>query len=215
MLFSVAEFAVGQNIPEEKILHYEEAVISLDTVSCTLHSVFITNDTLALAFRKAMTHYPELCYRKIQLQYGRIKTSMAAQPRFWSVFRNSDKRTYKVIINNNPRKPQTQLIYAAPFDARVGVMGHELAHILDYSTKSGWQIALTGVKYIGKKSRRKIEWQTDMVAIERGLGWQVYHFAYFVTHKSDIDNAYRQYKSDIYMKPEEIFEIITFKNEEY
>ncbi len=176
--------------------------------ACPSQVVAITNDTLAVAFRKAMTHYPELCDRNIRVQYGHIKTSMAAQPRIWSTFRKRNKRKYKVIINSDPQKAQARLIYAAPFDARVGVMGHELAHILDYSTKSGWQMVWTGVRYLGKNYRRKMERQTDSVAIVRGFGWQLYRYAYFVIYEAAIDNAYREYKSDMYMKPEEIYEMI-------
>ena len=116
VLFLVSELAIGQYIPEDKILYYEVVVLSLDTADvCLSHEIAVTDDILAVAFRKAMTHYPELCDRKIQLRYGRIKTSMAAYPRIWSVFRKSDKRTYKVVVNNNPRKAQAQLIYVAPF----------------------------------------------------------------------------------------------------
>ena len=209
MLVSVATFASGQHIPEDRMLRYDAIVFSPDTISCPLHGFAITNDTLVVAFRKAMIHYPELCNRKIQVRYGNIKTSMAAQPHIWSIFCKRSKRSFKVIINKDLQKAQTRLIYAAPFNAHVGIMGHELAHILDYSTKSGWQTAWTGVRYLGKKYRRKMERQTDSVTIARGLGWQLYHYAYFVIHESAIDDAYRQFKLDVYMKPEEIFEIIS------
>ena len=69
-------------------------------------------------------------------------------------------------------------------------------------------MAWTGIRYLGKGYRRKIERQTDSVAIIRGFGWQLYHYAYFVIHDAVIDETYRQYKMDMYMKPEEIFEII-------
>ena len=162
---------------------------------------------MAVAFRKAMTFYPQLCDKKIRIQYGKISTSMAAYPQIISVFRKRDNRTYKVILTNNPQ----QLIYDASFDAWVGVMGHELAHVLDYTSKSGFQLAWTGVRYLGKNYRRKMERQTDMVTIERGLGWQLYSFKYFVAHEADISDRYRRYKLDVYMKPEEIYEIIIRK----
>ena len=191
-------------IPKENILHYEAVVNSLDSVLCNHHRIDIDNDTLAIAFRKAMTFFPELCESKIRVKQGKIKTSMAAYPQIISVFRKRNNRTYKIILTNNPQ----QLIYQAPFDAWVGIMGHELVHILDYTSKSGFQIAWTGVRYLGKKYRRNMERQADLVTIERGLGWQLYSFKYFVAHEADVDNKYRQYMLDIYMKPEEIFEII-------
>jgi len=174
-----------------------------------LFTAFTTNDTLAVAFRLAATHYPDLDGTKIHLKYGRIKTTMAALPRFGSIFKKPSKRTYKIIVNSNPHKPQAKLIYDAPFDAVVGVMGHELAHLSDYNTKSSWQIVRTGVRYMSKKQRKKIEHQTDSITIARGLGMQLYQFAYYVAYEADVDEAYRQYKLEVYMTPEEIMAIIS------
>ena len=204
MFFAI--HAASQNIPREKIMYFEEAVLLLDSTTNCLYRVNIGNDTLAAAFRIALNFFPELCHQKIRLQYGSIKTSMAAQPRIWSIFVNRSNRTYKIIINKNPEKEQTQLLYAAPFNAKVGIMGHELTHILDYSTKSGCKLTWTGVRYMGKKYRRELEKQTDSITIARGLGWQLYHFSYFLTQYPDINEEYRQYKLDTYMKPEEILE---------
>ena len=207
-LMFITTLLPAQNISQENIMRFEDISVSLDTSSFCLYSISINNDTLSVAFRKALVFYPELCGQKIRLQYGRSNTSMSARPRIWSVFVRRDNRTYKVIVNNNPQKAQTQLLYSVPFNASVGIMGHELAHILDYKSKSGWQIIWTGIRYSGKRYRRTIEQQTDMTTIERGLGWQLYHFSYFLIHHADIDDKYREYKLDIYMRPEEILELI-------
>ncbi len=199
---------VAGQFPEDKATSYQDVIASNDTLVCPAHVMEITNDTLIVAFCNAMTHYEELCGKKIRLQYGSIKTSMAARPYFWSVFRQRDKRKYKVIVNNKHQSAQSRLIYAAPFDARIGVMGHELAHILDYTHKSGWQVAWTGIRYLSKKYRRTMEHQTDSVAIIRGFGWQLYRYAYFVIYEAAIDESYRNYKLDMYMKPEEIYDMI-------
>ena len=208
ILLIFAEAATAQDIPKDKIMHYDAAALAIDTVSNCLYSADIDNDTLAIAFRLAMSFFPELCNQKINLKYANIKTSMAAQPRVLSVFLNRKNRTYNVIINKNQQKEQARLLHAAPFNAVVGVMGHELAHILDYVSKSGWQLTWTGIRYAGKNYRRQLERQTDLMTIERGLGWQLYHFSYFLLHQADIDEEYRRYKLDLYMKPEEILEIM-------
>ncbi|MDR2040102.1 MAG: hypothetical protein LBQ60_19435 [Bacteroidales bacterium] len=206
----------GQNIPREKILFYEKVKSSLDTVTpCSAHVCTVQDDSLVIAFFGALCHYPELCPTNIRLQYGSIRTSMAAQPRLWSLlFRKRSKRKYKVIINQKAHSEQAQLLYAAPFNACIGVMGHELAHITDYSTQSGWQMIWTGIRYLGKKYRRKMERETDSIAIARGFGWQLYNYAYFIIHQADIDEGYRRYKLEYYMKPEEIYEMILQKEED-
>ena len=139
---------------------------------------------------------------------------MAAQPRFWSIFRCRSRRKYQIIINKDESSQQARLIHAVPFDAKVGVLGHELAHILSYSSKSGWQITWVGIRYLNKKYRKRMERETDSVTISRGLGWQLYMYAYYIIYNADIDDAYRQYKLNYYMKPEEIYQALTEFHEE-
>ena len=210
-LLCSSKFAAGQrqHIPPEKVLQYETAIASIDTTTYSSHKVIVANDTLAAAFYMAMTYFPELHEQKIYLQYGKIRTSMAALPRIWSIFRKRDYREYKVIINGNMQKDPAILVHTASFNAMVGVMGHELAHILDYSTMSGLQIMWMGIRYLNKNYRKKIEWQTDTAAIAREFGWQLFDWIYFVAHEAEIDDTYRRYKLDIYMNPEDIYEIIT------
>jgi hypothetical protein len=204
----------GQDIPKEKMQQYETASAAMHA-SCPNHSVSVRNDTLRVAFFEAVGHYPELCDTKISLRYGAIKTSMAARPSVWSVvFSKREKRKYRLLVNKDDRNAQARLLYAMPYNASVGIMGHELAHILDYSTQSRWQIMRTGVRYLGKKYRRNMERQTDSTAIARGCGWQLYHFSWFVIYKADITEDYRNYKLKYYMTPEEIFDRITSGNYE-
>ncbi|MDR0814730.1 MAG: hypothetical protein LBN37_03145 [Bacteroidales bacterium] len=195
----------GQDIPEEQILRYDEVKTALDRTECATHTAELSNDTLLTAFAKAAGYYPELCGVTIKIRYGAIKTSMAARPVLWSVvFNKRSHRKYLILINKNAESEQARLLYDASFNASVGVMGHELAHIADYSTQSGWKIIGTGIRYLGKKYRRKMERQTDSTAIERGMGWQLYDYTYHVIHKADISEKYRQYKLTYYLTPEEI-----------
>ncbi|MDR2848089.1 MAG: hypothetical protein LBV39_03190 [Bacteroidales bacterium] len=196
---------VAQGIPDEQILRYDEVKTALNRSECAAHTAALSNDTLLTAFAKAAGYYPELCSTTIKIRYGALNTSMAARPVLWSVvFNRRSNRKYLLIINKNTESQQARLLYNASFNASVGVMGHELAHIADYSTQSGWKIIGTGIRYLGKKYRRKMERQTDAMAIERGLGWQLYDYAYHVIYQADISEKYRHYKQTYYMTPEEI-----------
>ncbi|MDR2585225.1 MAG: hypothetical protein LBC84_03255 [Prevotellaceae bacterium] len=184
------------------------SVLILASKSLVGQKILITNDSLIVAFHTAMSYYPELQGQKIRLQYGRITTSMAAHPRILSIFNKRNHRTYKIVVNKNLKKAQAQLVYDAPFDAQVGIMGHELAHIVDYTHQSGFGLIRTGIGYLSKKYRRKLEYKTDSVAISRGLGPQIHRFATYVLNEADISPKYRAYKLMVYMKPEEIEERI-------
>lgn len=199
----------GQNIPEEKMLTYNSVANTIDT---TLFGpsilIRVDNDTLKLAFQKALDYYPELWDKKIWLKYGKAKTTMTSRPRMLSVFRKRDKRSYKITIGSKEGYKPAQLINTAPFNALVGVLGHELAHIEDYSDKSGWTVTWMGVRYVlSKKYRRQMECYTDSLAMSKGLHWQVYHYSHYVVNDADVDESYRQYKLNIYMSPEQVYNL--------
>ena len=196
----------AQDIPKEKILYYDSVVSTIDT---TLFGSSITvkvdNDTLRLAFQQALSYYPELWGKKITLQYGKAKTSMTSRPKIFSlIFCKRSNRSYKITISNKEGYKPAQLVNQAPFNALVGVLGHELAHVLDYSDRSACKVIRMGAGYLGKNYRRRMEHFTDSLAMSKGLQWQVYHYSHFVVNEADIDNDYRRYKLDIYLSPEEV-----------
>ena len=55
---------------------------------------------------------------------------MASRPA--SVF---SPRRYKIVINNNPQFKGIPFD-SIPYNAAVGIVGHELAHIVEYETKT-------------------------------------------------------------------------------
>lgn len=199
----------GQDIPADKILVYSNVVNAVDTTFFGSSILIKTNnDTLRLAFQKALSYYPELWGKKIRLKYGKAKTTMTSRPRMLSVFRKKDKRSYKITIGNKDGYKPAQLVNTAPFNALVGVLGHELAHVEDYSNRSGWAVTWMGIKYVfSKKYRRRMEYYTDSLAMSKGLQWQVYHYSHYVVNTADVDEDYRQYKLDIYMSPEQVREL--------
>ncbi|MDR1666388.1 MAG: hypothetical protein LBS03_01655 [Bacteroidales bacterium] len=195
----------GQTVSDDNIrFRYGEAKKGMDTAACPAHTTDISEDSLVVAFFTAANYYPELCGVNIRLRYGAVKTSMAARPSVGSMFRKRSKRTYFLIVNRRAKSPQAQLLHEIPFNASVGLMGHELAHVLDYSNRSGWQILCIGIRYLGKNYRRRMERQTDATAISKGLGQPLYDYARYVIHRSAVGEKYRRYKLTYYMTPEEI-----------
>ena len=201
--------AFGQDISTEKILIYDEVVGTVDTTFFAPSILIdVNNDTLKLAFQKALSFYPELWGAKIKLKYGKAKTTMTSRPRMLSVFRKKDNRTYVITIGNKDGYKPAQLVKTAPFNALVGVLGHELAHVLDYLNRSGWAVTCMGVKYVlCKDYRRQMEHYTDSLAMSKGLQWQVYHYSHYVVNDADVDDDYRAYKLDIYLSPEQVYDL--------
>lgn len=172
----------------------------------SLELAFSTNKLLYEKFKLptlvALSYYPELSDTKIYFKRKKISSTMAAIPKGLNVFRRKGKRKYCIKFNDYPSAEiQADSI---PFNAQIGVIGHELANIVEYETKSSLAIIAIGLKYWNKKFKRKFEKATDQRTIEHGLGWQCYDFAVFAFQYKNASAKYLKHKKDIYMSPEEI-----------
>jgi hypothetical protein len=133
-----------------------------------------TNDErLKLAFYVALSHYPELHHKKISLKLKSIKSTMQAQPSPNFIVKLKNKRGYSIFVNNNPNL--TGLNYMElSFNGLVGWIGHEFAHLIDYSSMNNRELLGFITAYIfDKRTMRRTERNADRETIKRGLGAQL------------------------------------------
>lgn len=153
----------------------------------------------------ALAFYPELKDVKIRYVYEDTKTTLAARPRFLSLFKSREKRSYTIFVDKKVKGKEGVLFENFPFNAQVGGLGHEYAHIIDYSKRSGLNIMWLGIKYLfSKKAKARLEHKVDKITIERGLGWQALAWEEFIFHHSEASRRYKDYKKDFYLSEEEI-----------
>jgi hypothetical protein len=152
----------------------------------------------------ALSFYPELKNTKISFKRRELKTTMVARPKGIEVFRGKGKRHYIIYINDFPSAKVSS--DSVSFNAQVGVIGHELAHIADYEQISSLKILYVGISYFNKKFKRKFERATDLRTINHGLVWQCYDFALYVHNSRNAPAEYITYKKKFYMSPKEIKE---------
>lgn len=178
-------------------------VARLDTSKINVPANFKAQTYLALA------HYPELQGTRIKLKYAKQKTSMSARPHACFLIKRRSKRRYVIRIDESLGKKQDGILLEdVPFNAQVGVIGHELAHVLDYSGKSSIGIAIVGFRYLFPSYRRKMEHYTDELTLAHGLGYQLYDWANFVFTESDCGENYRNYKQKYYYREHEIEQLM-------
>jgi len=129
--------------------------------------------SISLQSKIALSRYPELNNINISFRFKKIRTSMACRPSPLSVFRKKTKRKYTIFINNKQHKKEAICIKNLSFNAQVGVIAHELGHVVDYQQKTGLEIIGVAIRYNFKKQRSKFEKSIDSIAITRGFGWQI------------------------------------------
>jgi hypothetical protein len=161
-----------------------------------LHPAFELPALIALSF------YPELRDIELSITFGKINTTMQCQPRPGSLL-GKKPRVYEILVNNDSTFDGVHL-WDVPFNAQIGVIGHELAHIVDYERHSSLGVAGIGLDYLSEKGKTRIEHHVDSITVRHGLGWQLHDWAHFVLEESKATEAYKAFKRTVYMRPEEI-----------
>jgi hypothetical protein len=150
----------------------------------------------------ALSFFPELKDVPITFQHAHISTTMNCQPHIPSLL--VGKRKYLININQNPNF-EGILIQNVPFNAQVGVIGHELAHITDYEAGNVLRIIKRGLDYLFPATKKQFEHDIDMLTIRKGLGNQLYDWANYSMYETPhASEKYKQFKQTVYMQPAHI-----------
>lgn len=155
----------------------------------------------------ALSYYPELKNVPITFEYSDIKTTMEVRPEYLSVFKSHNRR-YIIFIDDKVQNNLGVLLSEVSFNAQIGVIGHELAHIMDFQHRSVTSMLGLGIDYVIKKNHAKYERSIDEYAIKRGLGWQELEFADYMQNKSKATAKYKRFKQINYLSVAEIEEEI-------
>ncbi|MBM88424.1 MAG: hypothetical protein CMQ41_08625 [Gammaproteobacteria bacterium] len=160
----------------------------------------------------ALSHYPELKSVNIRFLIDDVRIPLSSRPLWTSLFRSAKERTYLVVIDNSLDGPRSVLLLKnQPFNAQVGIIGHELAHTLYYLDRSFLEI-LTDALCQFSNCRINFERNTDRRLIEQGLGWQRYDHAVFVHEhigSSDrTETSSNRERRGPYMSPAELLDKI-------
>lgn len=172
------------------------------------------DNRLELAFYVALRHYPELRKTNIRVKFKKINTTMIAQPEADFIVKSRNNRRYKIVINST--KETIGINYEdLTFNALVGWIGHELAHITDYNKKSNGQLVQFISNYLfSRKHMKHTENCADKEAVKRGLGYALYEGVHELFRNPKIFKHYKDRNKKYYLSPDEILaEIKRVENE--
>ena len=131
----------------------------------------------------ALSHYPELKTIKIRFIVDDVSIPLSSRPYWASLHRSGKKRTYLVVIDSHlSGNRDVLLLKNQPFNAQIGILGHELAHAVYYLERSLLGIIGDGLCQLSS-CRIEFERDTDRRLITYGLGWQRLDHASFVRRR--------------------------------
>lgn len=165
---------------------------------------------------KALSHYPELNETPISFKFKKKinKSTMRAQPKFWSLFKNKKKRSYVVLISERIKISDTVFLTKdIPQDILVGWLGHELGHIMDYKNRSSLNLIGFGFKYVFSGNYiKEAERVADTFAVSHGMADYILKTKAFILDNADIEEKYKERIRKYYLSPEEIMTLVEEKD---
>ncbi|NCU03054.1 MAG: hypothetical protein GXC73_03625 [Chitinophagaceae bacterium] len=165
----------------------------------------------------ALAHFPELKNVPIEFRLRKCDCTLKTKPSFLSMFRSKGHRKYIVIISNKTKKSIEPItLNNLPGQAKTGVIGHELSHVVDFSKKSFWQSLVCLAGHTSATYLDRFEFHTDEICIEHGLGEQLEAWSAYVRttmHSSNWRGAKyakrKQSSTERYMNPQTIEKYMT------
>lgn len=128
----------------------------------------------------ALSHFPDLRDVRIRFVVNDVDIPLASRPHWASMLNSAAGRTYLVVIDNHRDGNRDALLLKnQPFNAQVGILGHELAHTQYYLDRSFFGIVGDALCQLSR-CRVEFERATDRRLVDHGLGWQRYDHALFV-----------------------------------
>ena len=119
----------------------------------------------------ALSFYPELRNTHIKFRIKHTYPTAKTRPSDISVFLPKKSRTYIITISDQSIDTLQPILMAnLPYDAQVGLMGHELGHVADFSKKNFLQNTGNLFGHLSPSYLDKMEYNTDLIAIQHGLG---------------------------------------------
>ncbi|HEY8400289.1 MAG TPA: hypothetical protein VIK89_03450 [Cytophagaceae bacterium] len=145
------------------------------------HNKFLI-DKYELQTLIALSYFPELKDVKITFRYKKKISPLMTRPTLWSaLFKRPEKRQYIVIISNNSNDNLDPVLFdKMPVNAQIGVLGHELSHISYFLNTSAWGMIKIAFGNLSPKYLDKLEYHTDELTIDHGLGYQLLAWSEFV-----------------------------------
>lgn len=156
----------------------------------------------------ALSYYPELKDSPITFLKKPNHSPGFTRVTWGGLLEPSYKRHFRVVISDSTEEMLMPLIFKnVPFNAQIALLGHELAHVSDFSTWTILHIIKHVVNNVSARYIDRFEYNTDAICIAHGLGYQLLEWSRYVRKTMNTvnwdgpDYVHRPKKRERYMNP--------------
>ncbi len=206
----------AQHKPDFEPYHFADTLANSEYDLDSLKAVIGDNKGLPQGFEVAAaiaySAYPQLKKVKIDMVLQPKGAPMEASMNGWSLLiPGRNNRQYHILLNDSQGTFfDPILLRALPFDAQVGILAHELGHVVYYHELNVFKFGKWGLRYLkSDEFRATHERTTDLMPVYHGLGSQIYQYAYYVRKDPSTKAFYKDEKGFMdkyYMTDEELLE---------
>jgi hypothetical protein len=136
----------------------------------------------------ALSFFPELKNTHVNFIIKPAYSLLQTRPLSKGILSRRTRRFSITISDSSYWKLQPIELDSMNFNAQVGVLGHELSHVSDFSRRSFFSLAGSGIGHISSKYIDRFEYMTDGICIAHGLGYQLLAWSRFVRTALHTDN---------------------------
>ena len=159
----------------------------------------------------ALSYYPELQNVPIHFRIKEKHTPLSTRSSWPGLLKEEERRDYVITISSSTEEMLMPILFQnLPFNAQVGVIGHELGHIIEFSSMATVKIMEHAAQNVSSKYIDHFEFKTDSICIAHGLGYQLLAWSTYVRqamHKDNwdgADNVHKPMMRERYMNPSTI-----------
>jgi len=187
-----------QKMPEVQTYSFDDTLANRTYDLDSLKAIIGENKGLPKGFEVAAaiayTAYPELKDVNIDMILTDGGAPMESSLDFWSLFGPKKNRSYRILLNDaRDSYFDPILLRSLPFDAQVGILAHELGHVVYYHDLNVLEFGKWGLEYLrDPEFRAAHERTTDLMPLYHGLGSQIYQYAWFVRKDPSCMAFYQQ-----------------------
>ncbi|TAF64271.1 MAG: hypothetical protein EAZ55_11820 [Cytophagales bacterium] len=221
LLLLLCAFFIGYMLLEEKeylpkqpkiILNYDSAYYAQPSRLDSLRRLFGKNKIIPKAIELetllALSHYENLHDTYIRFILVPTFIPLSSRPNIYTILNNKKNWEYVIVISTKSMEEMEYILLKnLPFNSKVGIIGHELAHTVYYLDKGFFPIIAVALLYPFSNSfRANFEKNTDRRAVEYGLGFLLYEYAAYVRKNPAAKNS--SFLDTYYLSPAEIKKIV-------